>query len=52
MVAAFVGGAVAGIPGALLATPLVGAAKQLILEAKGRRPTLALPDEEERADEE
>jgi len=37
MVAAFVGGAVAGIPGALVATPLVGAAKQLILEARGRR---------------
>jgi predicted PurR-regulated permease PerM len=40
MVAAFVGGAVAGIPGALLATPLVGAAKQLILEARGRRGPL------------
>jgi len=38
MVAAFVGGAVGGIPGALVATPLVGAAKQLILEAWGRRP--------------
>ncbi len=38
MVAAFVGGAVGGIPGALVATPLVGAAKQLILEARGRRP--------------
>jgi predicted PurR-regulated permease PerM len=37
MVAAFVGGAVGGIPGALVATPLVGAAKQLILEARGRR---------------
>ncbi len=32
MVAAFVGGAVGGIPGALVATPLVGAAKQLILD--------------------
>ena len=29
MVAAFIGGAVAGVPGALVATPLVGAAKQL-----------------------
>jgi predicted PurR-regulated permease PerM len=37
MVAAFVGGAVFGIPGALVATPLAGAAKQLYLEARGRR---------------
>lgn len=37
MVAAFVGGAVFGIPGALVATPLTGAAKQLYLEARGRR---------------
>jgi predicted PurR-regulated permease PerM len=36
MVAAFVGGAVAGIPGALVATPLTGAAKQIFLEARGR----------------
>jgi predicted PurR-regulated permease PerM len=35
MVAAFVGGAVAGIPGALVATPLVGAAKAIYLEARG-----------------
>jgi putative heme transporter len=40
MVAALIGGAVAGIPGALVATPLVGAAKQLILEARGRRPPI------------
>jgi putative heme transporter len=52
MVAAFVGGAVAGVPGALLATPLVGAAKQLILEARGRRPTLPLPSKDEPEDEE
>ena len=52
MVAAFVGGAVAGVPGALLATPLVGAAKQLILEARGRRPTLPLPSKDESEDEE
>lgn len=37
MVAAFVGGAVFGIPGALVATPLTGAAKQLYLEARGKR---------------
>ena len=37
MVAAFIGGAIAGIPGALVATPIAGAAKQLYLEARGRR---------------
>ena len=35
MVAAFVGAAIAGIPGALVATPLVGAAKAIYLEARG-----------------
>jgi len=35
MVAAFVGGAVAGVPGALVATPMVGAAKAIYLEARG-----------------
>ncbi len=35
MVAAFVGAAVAGVPGALVATPLVGAAKAIYLEARG-----------------
>ena len=35
MVAAFIGGAVAGVPGALVATPLVGAAKAIYLEARG-----------------
>src|SRR5215218_3683995 len=35
MVAAFVGGAIAGIPGALVATPFVGAAKAIYLEARG-----------------
>ena len=37
MVAAFVGGAIAGVPGALVATPFVGAAKAIYLEARGRR---------------
>jgi len=32
MLAAFIGGAVAGIPGALIATPLIGTVKQLYLE--------------------
>jgi putative heme transporter len=32
MLAAFIGGAVAGLPGALVATPLVGATKRLYLE--------------------
>jgi predicted PurR-regulated permease PerM len=44
MVAALVGGAIAGVPGALVATPLVGAAKHLILEARGRRPPLTAPE--------
>ena len=35
MVAAFVGAAVAGVPGALVATPLIGAAKAIYLEARG-----------------
>ncbi|MGI9016752.1 MAG: AI-2E family transporter [Euzebya sp.] len=35
MVAAFVGGAIAGVPGALMATPLVGAVKALYSEARG-----------------
>jgi predicted PurR-regulated permease PerM len=35
MVAAFVGGAIAGIPGALVATPLVGATKAIYLAARG-----------------
>jgi putative heme transporter len=42
MVAAFVGGAVAGVPGALVATPIVGAAKAIYLEARG----MAKPGEE------
>lgn len=32
MLAAFLGGAIAGVPGALVATPLVGTVKQLYLE--------------------
>jgi putative heme transporter len=35
MVAALVGAAVAGVPGALVATPLIGAAKAIYLEARG-----------------
>ncbi len=39
MLAAFIGGAVAGIPGALVATPLVGTAKRLYLLRKhGKLP--------------
>jgi predicted PurR-regulated permease PerM len=38
MLAALVGGAAAGVPGALVATPLVGAAKALYLERQGRLP--------------
>ncbi len=42
MVAVFIGGAIAGVPGALVATPLVGAAKAIYLEARGR----AKPEDE------
>jgi predicted PurR-regulated permease PerM len=49
MLAALVGGAAAGIPGALVATPVVGAAKALYLELRWgvepeeQRPELPLP---------
>jgi putative heme transporter len=49
MLAALVGGAAAGIPGALVATPVVGAAKALYLELRWgvepeeQRPRLPLP---------
>ena len=46
MVAALIGGAVAGIPGALIATPLIGATKAIYLEARGmERPE---PDRHDR----
>lgn len=38
MLAALVGGAAAGVPGALLATPLVGAAKAVYLDSRGELP--------------
>ena len=38
MLAALIGGAAAGVPGALVATPLVGAAKALYLERQGKLP--------------
>ena len=44
MVAAFVGAAIAGVPGALIATPLVGAAKAIYLETR----TMAQPEPERR----
>ncbi len=37
MLAAIIGGAIAGVPGALFATPLVGTVKQLYLEFRGER---------------
>ncbi len=43
MLAAFIGGAIAGLPGSLVATPLVGAAKRLYLESRTGRPTIAAP---------
>ena len=38
MLAALVGGAAAGVPGALVATPLMGAAKALYLDRRGELP--------------
>ncbi|MFL6205642.1 MAG: AI-2E family transporter [Acidimicrobiales bacterium] len=38
MMAALIGGAAAGVPGALVATPLLGAGKALYLESRGRLP--------------
>jgi predicted PurR-regulated permease PerM len=38
MIAALVGGAAAGVPGALVATPLMGAAKALYLDRRGQLP--------------
>ncbi len=38
MLAALIGGAAAGVPGALVATPMVGAAKALYLDRRGQLP--------------
>ena len=38
MLAALIGGAAAGVPGALVATPLMGAAKALYLDRRGTLP--------------
>jgi predicted PurR-regulated permease PerM len=38
MLAALVGGAAAGVPGALVATPLLGAVKAIYLDARGQMP--------------
>ncbi len=38
MLAALVGGAAAGVPGALVATPLIGAGKALYLQRQGKLP--------------
>ncbi len=43
MLAALVGGAAAGVPGALVATPLIGAAKALYLERRGLLPPTKEP---------
>ena len=43
MLAALVGGAAAGVPGALVATPLMGAAKALYLDRRGELPERAEP---------
>ena len=38
MLAVLIGGAAAGLPGALVSTPVVGASKRLYLEARGQAP--------------
>jgi predicted PurR-regulated permease PerM len=43
MLAALVGGAAAGVPGALVATPLMGAAKALYLDRRGQLPPAREP---------
>ena len=43
MLAALVGGAAAGVPGALVATPLLGAAKALYLDQRGQVPEVQEP---------
>lgn len=43
MLAALVGGAAAGVPGALVATPLMGAAKALYLDRRGELPARREP---------
>ncbi|MGH9275151.1 MAG: AI-2E family transporter, partial [Acidimicrobiales bacterium] len=43
MLAALVGGAAAGVPGALVATPLMGAAKALYLDRRGLLPARREP---------
>jgi predicted PurR-regulated permease PerM len=43
MLAALVGGAAAGVPGALVATPLVGAVKALYLQRRGALPARTEP---------
>jgi predicted PurR-regulated permease PerM len=43
MLAALIGGAAAGVPGALVATPLMGAAKALYLDRRGQLPPRTEP---------
>jgi predicted PurR-regulated permease PerM len=40
MLAALVGGAAAGVPGALVATPLLGAVKAIYLDSRGQMPEI------------
>jgi predicted PurR-regulated permease PerM len=44
MLAALVGAAAAGVPGALVATPLLGAVKAIYLDRRGARPEIAPSD--------
>jgi predicted PurR-regulated permease PerM len=48
MLAALVGGAAAGVPGALVATPLMGAVKAIYLDSRGQAPEPELAKVRER----
>ena len=48
MLAALVGGAAAGVPGALVATPLLGAVKAIYLDSRGQAPEPELAKVRER----
>lgn len=52
MLAALTGGAAAGVPGALIATPLLGTIKALYLEYRGRQPVVGTQQAEIEGEEE
>ncbi len=52
MLAALIGGAAAGVPGALVATPIIGAVKSVWLDTRGADRSGDRDDEEDQADDE